>query len=137
MDIPRSIVHQVISSSQIHRDRSSGILLSRRHAIRSADSAKNGRSILPRGALATNFTEFLPTDPAHNQTPIWILTKTALPIGHSQPLLSPALGSPQPSLIGKTLQQPYIHPSAFFLRLWIIPPSPHLFTRSVFASVKI
>jgi hypothetical protein len=29
-------------------------------------------------------------------------------------LLSPALGSPEPSLIGKTLQHPYIHPSAFF-----------------------
>jgi hypothetical protein len=92
-----------------------------RHAIRSADSAKNGRTTrtYPSARLylvlslsffimllphkSTNFTEFLPN------------RYRPQPPNHCQNLASnwpsPALGSPQPSpsLIGKTLQHPYIH----------------------------
>lgn len=61
--------------------------------------------------FSQKFSQPIPPTTPEPKLPFGSLTKTALPIGHS---LSPALGSPQPSLIGQTLQHPYILPSAFF-----------------------
>jgi len=114
---------KLYSPSQIHRDRSS--LVTSRHPFRGlGQKRKDHPHTFFRAAVScalsfffyhaprhksTNFTEFYPTDTAHNPRIIGIPYQNL-----ASNWLSPALGSPQPSLIGKTLQHPYIHPSAFF-----------------------